>query len=59
VLLARDGHLYRVPVNGKTGPTDPIEVADLRAMKFEAIESPPEALTWAPRRKKKISIDAR
>jgi hypothetical protein len=53
VLLARDGRLYRIPVNGKTGPTDPIEVADLRSLKFEAIESPPEARTWVPRRKKK------
>jgi hypothetical protein len=47
VLLARLGKLYRVPVDHKKkGPPEPIEVADLRAMHFDAIESPREAHSW-------------
>jgi hypothetical protein len=47
ILLARLGKLYRVPVDHKKkGPSDPIEVADLRAMHFEAIESPPAVRSW-------------
>jgi hypothetical protein len=47
ILLARLGKLYRVAVDHKKkGPSDPIEVADLRAMHFEAIESPPAARSW-------------
>jgi hypothetical protein len=47
VLLARLGKLYRVPMDHKKkGPSEPIEVADLRTMHFDAIESPPEARSW-------------
>jgi hypothetical protein len=54
ILLAREGRLYRIPVNGKAGLADPIEVADLSAMRFEGIEAPAYARTWGTRRKKKL-----
>ena len=58
-LLARDGRLYRIPINSKTGPSDPIEVADLNAMKFEGIEAPEDAKTWGPRCKKRLKSKLR
>jgi hypothetical protein len=46
LLFARDGRVYRVPIdrNGKAGGID--ELIDLRSLRFEEVQPPPAALTW-------------
>jgi hypothetical protein len=46
VLLARDGRLFRIPVNGSAGPREPIELIDLRELRFEPVTPPTEAQEW-------------
>jgi hypothetical protein len=49
LLFAREGRVYRVPVdrNGKAGGVD--ELIDLRSLKFEQVPPPPAAMTWNER----------
>jgi hypothetical protein len=46
LLFAREGRVFRVPIdrNGKVGGMD--ELIDLRSLKFEQVPPPPAALTW-------------
>lgn len=46
VLLARDGRLFRIHVDAHRGPGEPIELVDLRGLRFEEVEPPSEALEW-------------
>jgi hypothetical protein len=49
ILLARDGRLFRIPVDQSSGPGAPIEVADLRDLRFEEVPAPDEAMVWSGR----------
>jgi hypothetical protein len=46
LLFAREGRLYRVVVDGKSGPGTPEELIDLRDLKFEPSVAPPPATVW-------------
>lgn len=49
LLLARDGRVFRVPIDrkGNVGKID--ELIDLRSLRFEKVPPPPAALTWNER----------
>jgi hypothetical protein len=49
LLVAREGRLYRVVVDGKSGPGTPEELIDLRDLKFEPSTVPPQATMWKGR----------
>lgn len=49
VLFAREGRLYRIPIGARTSLPDPVEVADLRELRFEECPAPDEALVWSGR----------
>ena len=49
LLFAREGRLYRVVVDGKSGPGTPEELIDLRDLKFEPSAAPPQATMWKGR----------
>jgi hypothetical protein len=46
LLFARQGRLYRVPIDRRTGPGAAEELIDLRSLRFTSVEPPPEALAW-------------
>src|SRR5690242_8342436 len=47
VLFAKEGRLYRIAAGDALG--EPIEVADLRELRFEEVATPPEAGVWSGR----------
>jgi hypothetical protein len=46
ILFAQQGRLYRIRMDGRTGPSEPDQLIDLRELRFEAVGAPPEALKW-------------
>lgn len=49
VLFAKEGRLYRIPAQQDGTIGTPIEVADLRELRFEEVPPPGEATVWSGR----------
>jgi hypothetical protein len=49
LLFARDGRLFRVVVDVKSGVGAPEELIDLRELKFESRSAPSEGTLWKGR----------
>jgi hypothetical protein len=46
LLLSKQGRIFRVVIKRNGMPSDPDELIDLRELKFEAVEPPPDATRW-------------
>ena len=49
LLYAKAGRLYRAAADPRRGLGEPEELIDLRGLRFEAVEAPPEAKLWGGR----------
>ena len=49
LLYAKDGRLYRAAADSRCGLREPEELIDLHALRFEAVEAPPDAKLWGGR----------
>ena len=49
LLYAKTGRLYRAALDLRRGPGEPEELIDLRGLRFETVEAPPEAKLWGGR----------
>ena len=49
LLYAKDGRLYRAAADSRCGLRESEELIDLRALRFEAVEAPPDAKLWGGR----------
>jgi hypothetical protein len=49
VLFAKQGRLYRIAAGVRDEIGNPLEVADLRDLRFEEVATPPEARVWSGR----------
>ena len=47
LLFARDGRLFRIPVDRSGGLEEPIQVADFRELRFEEVPATSEARVWS------------
>jgi hypothetical protein len=47
LLFAREGRVHRVVIGAGGAPGEPDELIDLRALRFEEVPPPPDALSWS------------